>query len=728
MADNEELEDSTQSLELIKPGSMVSQFEIREIIGSGSMGVVYLTHDTDLNREVALKFLSGHLYKSEKHLERFRKEAQLIAQLNHPNIITIHEVGEYQDKPFIVMEYVKSGSLRAYQSERRRPVEEILELAIQISDGLVEAHSHGIIHRDLKPSNILINERGLAKIVDFGLATILKDISASDAAIICGTARYMSPEQIRGLLFDNRADLFSFGVVLYEILAGQPPFGGDNLGETFRSILEKEPSPLTECSPAVPEELQRIVSKLLKKNRDDRYQFADELGADLRFALEAVLAGRAKYPGRNGGNVRSIAVLPFKNLSDDREQEYFCEGIADEIINALTRIKGLHVVARTSTIAFKSSMDGIHEIGRKLHVDTLLYGSVRRFANRIRVSVRLIDVASGYHKWSDSFDREIKDIFQIQDEIASNIVKAMKIFVSDDERQAISKISTSDPQAYDYFLRGRQYYHMGRRKNLLFALQMFEKATEIDSNYALAYAGVAECCAALVHLYNESRETFLSRADKFSWRAVEIDSNLAQAHASRGFALWLLNKIDGAKKEFETAMRLDPRQMHPPYYYGRASFQLGELEKAASLFEEACKYQEYHEARFFAAQAYSAMGQMNKALKAYHLALRAVEKHVELNPDDARAHTFGAVSLCRLGERTAGLEWAERALAIDPNDAGIQYNVACLFALEGNFERSIDCLEQAVIAGFANRDWVEKDPDLDPLRENPRFQALKWQT
>jgi len=726
MSRDDDHDDSTESFELFRPGSRVSRFEIQEIIGSGSTGIVYRARDIDLDREVALKFLSWNLYRSDDHLARFRQEAQVIARLNHPNIITIHEVGEYRGNPFLVMEYVKSGSIRAYQARHRLPLEDILELAIQISDGLIEAHSRGIIHRDLKPTNILINQRGQAKIADFGLAAILSEIGAADTSVISGTARYMAPEQVRGLSADNRGDLFSLGVVLYEILAGRAPFRGDNLGEIFQAILEREPAPLIEHNLVVPDEVQRIVTKLLKKNQEDRYQYAADVSADLRFGLEAVLAGRARYPGRAGKSSRSIAVLPFKNLSDEREQEYFCEGIAEEIINALTKVRGLHVVARASTFAFKSSMESIHEIGRKLHVDTLLDGSVRRFGSRVRVSARLIDVGSGYHKWSEVFDREIQDIFRIQDEIADSIVRAMEIFISDDELRAISHPSTSNLQAYDFYLRGRQYYHMGRRKNLLFALKMFRRATEIDPDYAMAHAGIADCCAALIHLYSEPSESYLVQADRASRRALELDSGLAQAHASRGFTLWMMNRVDEAREEFETAIRLDPRHLYAHYYYGRSSFRQGELEKAAKLFEDACRHQEHHESRYFAAQTYSAMGHTEKALRSYHLALRAIEKHVELNPDDARAYTFGAVSLCRLGERAAGLEWAERALAIDSTDAGILYNVACLFALEGSHERAIDCLEQALAAGFANLEWAEKDPDLDSIRDNPRFKALKW--
>jgi non-specific serine/threonine protein kinase len=649
-----------------------------------------------------------------------------VAQLNHPHVVTIYEVGEFAGQPFIAMEHVEGGSLDDYIRDRRLSVEEAVEIAIQISDGLAEAHSRGIIHRDIKPSNILVSDRGRAKLVDFGLAALLKKDVTPHAGLVVGTAAFMSPEQIQGLPADARSDLFSFGVVLYKMFTGQEPFAGDNFREMFKAVLEKEPLPMSEYASSVPLELERIVSRLLNKNRELRYQHADDLRADLRYTLEAVMSGRVEYLGRKKDYLWSIAVLPFANLSAEREQEYFCDGMAEEIINALTKIKGLRVAARTSTLAFKGSNEDVREIGRKLHVETLLEGSVRRAGDQLRVSVQLLDVATGYHIWSERYDKPFQDVFAIQDEIARNAVRALQLILSESERQALTKPATTDSNAYDYYLRGRRFFHQGRRQSLQFARQLFRQATEIDPQYALAYAGIADCCAMLVHFYGESSDIHLAEADRASQRAVELDPGLAQSHAARGFSLWLMGRFDEAKVEFETAMRMDPGQAQTAYLYGRACFQRGELAQAAKLFERACRGRNHYEACYFAAQTYIALGDNDAALGAYRLALRAVEKHVQLNPDDARAFTIGAVSLCRLGERQAGLEWAERAIAIDPNDAGIQYNVACLFALEGEKTRAIQSLEAAVRAGFAHRDWVEKDPDLDSLRDDPRFKALTW--
>lgn len=721
-----DFEDRTESFQLIPLGGQIHRYRIEDVLGSGAMGIIYRAHDSGLNRAVALKFLAWHLCRDEECRKLFEREARAVAQLNHPNVITIYEVNEFQQKPYFAMELIDGGSLRNYVAGHRLNVEEILDLAIQICDGLAEAHAHQIVHRDIKPSNVLVNRRGRAKIVDFGLAAMRGGELGTDLNTIQGTARYMSPEQVKGLTIDERSDLFSLGVLLYEILAGRPPFTGENIGETFKEILETVPLPLSEYYSSVPVELQRIVSKLLKKNREERYQHADDVRVDLRYTLDAVLSGRARYPGAMDRQTRSIAVLPFKNMSSEPEQDYFCEGIAEEIINALTRVKGLRVAARTSTMPFKNSDEDARDIGRKLHVDTLLEGSARRAGSQLRVHVQLIDVATGFHLWSERYDRELEDVFAIQDEIAGNVVRAMQIMLSTTEQQAMVRHTTSETEAYDYYLRGRRFYHQGRKKSVFFALQLFQRAVELDDNFALAHIGIADCCNLLIHWYGHQAEVTLDQADRASRRAIELDPGLPHAHTARGFTLWLQNRLDEARVEFDTARQMDPGQVEAAYIYGRACFQNGEHERAAALFEEACRNREHHEARYFLGQTLTALGRHDEAAAAYRMAVRAIEGHVALNPDDARSYTMGAVALCRLGDRTSGLQWAEQALEIDPADPGIQYNVACLFALEGEHDRALDCLEGAVAAGFANRNWIEKDPDLDSLRSDPRFVALKW--
>ncbi|MFC1475625.1 protein kinase [Candidatus Zixiibacteriota bacterium] len=708
-------------------GTVVTHYRVIRKIGSGGMSEVFLGEDTELSRKAALKFLLPHYVADERFKARFKREAQAVAALEHPNIVTIYEVGEFQGWPFYAMQYVDGQSLADLIKGDRLPVYDIIDLVIQIGEGLSKAHEERITHRDIKPSNILIDPDGRAKLVDFGLATIHGSDHLTKTGSLIGTVSYMSPEQAQGKEIDCRSDLFSLGIVFYEMVTGRTPFDRDNIVATAQAIAHDTPERLTSYRENVPADLQRIISRLLQKDREARYQHVGDLLADLRSLRRALEAGNVVLAKRIRSHQPSIAVLPFANLTAEEGQDYFCEGIAEEIINSLAKVRDLQVAARTSAFVYKKRQEDIRSIGQKLNVEAVLEGSVRQAGNQLRITVQLIDTANGYHLWSERFDREFADIFAIQDEIAENVMQALKIILSEEEKRAITRTPTRDIKAYDYYLRGRQFFHQGRRRSLLYARDMFARAIEIDPNYALAYAGMADCCSFLIHYYPHTGETSVEEAAAASRKAIELDPRLAEAHAAHGFALWLMKRHDEAHAEFETAILLDPKQFEARYLYGRASFQRGNLVEALHLFEEACLVREDHEARFFAAQTYAALGRTERAKSAYRRALQVIEKHLGLNPDDARALTMGAVSLCRVGRREEGLAWAERASAIDPEDPGVRYNVACLFALEGQKERAIDSLEKAFQAGFANMEWVEKDPDLASLRDDPRLQALLTQ-
>jgi TolB-like protein/Flp pilus assembly protein TadD len=390
----------------------------------------------------------------------------------------------------------------------------------------------------------------------------------------------------------------------------------------------------------------------------------------------------------------SIAVLPFVNLSGEPESEYLSDGITEELINALNQIEGLKVASRGTCFRFKGKTADAREVGAELGVDAILEGSVRRSGDRLRINVQLADAGDGFDIWSGSYDRQLTDIFELQDEISRSILDALCCELPGGDGAALVEAPTADVTAYEYYLRGRQFFHERRKKSLRFAKEMFEKAIEIDPEYALAHA------------------------------AIELAPDLGQAHASRGFALYLMGRIEEAQGEFETAIRLDPKQFDARYFQARACYEQGDLERAARLFEEAAAAREDHEARYFAAQTYTALGRAEEAVAAYRRALPVIERHLELNPDDARAWTMGAVTHSRLSNRELGLEFAERAEEVDPEDAAVCYNVACLYALEGEADRAISCLEKASRAGFAHPEWIRQDPDLDSLRDDPRLHAL----
>ncbi len=438
---------------------------------------------------------------------------------------------------------------------------------------------------------------------------------------------------------------------------------------------------------------------------------------------------RRRTPGRGtpvatpAAKPTDIVVLPFDNLSHNADDEYLSDGICEEITNQLARMQGLQVVARTSAFAYKGKPGDVRKIGRDLGAGAVLEGSVQRSGDRLRVTTQLVEVATGYHLWSDRYDREMKDVFDIEDDIAANVVQALRGILKPEEREALAKNPTDDVKAYEYYLRGRQFFRQSRRKSLDYARQMFERAVAEDPDFALAWAGISDSIS-LTNMYYPSTEADLSRADEASLRALELDPDLSEAHGARGFAHLQLGRLDEAETEFQAAIALDASQFEARYFYARACFSQGRLEDAARLFHEAYDVREDYQASFFAAQALEALGREGEAADGYLKALAVAEKHMDLNPDDPRAATMRAVSLCRSGEREAGLHWAERALEIDPTDAGVQYNVACLYSLEEQPAKAIDCLERAVEAGFGHVDWMEQDPDLNALREHPRFQEL----
>jgi adenylate cyclase len=418
-----------------------------------------------------------------------------------------------------------------------------------------------------------------------------------------------------------------------------------------------------------------------------------------------------------------IAVLPFANLSANAEDEYLSDGICEEITNQLAHMEGLNVVARTSAFAYKGKVGDVRAIGRDLRAGAVLEGTVQRSGDRLRVTTQLVEVTNGYHLWSERYDREMKDVFDIEDEIAASVVESLRGILKPEERAALAKNPTANVKAYEYYLRGRQFFRQTRRKSLDYARQMFEQAVSEDPHFALAWAGISDSIS-MTNMYYPSAGADLGRADDASRRALELDPDLAEAHGARGFTLLQLKRFEEAELEFQAAIRIDPSQFEARYFYARGCFSQGRLEDAARLFQEASEAREDYQASFFAAQALEALGRVEDAAAGYRKALAVAEKHMELNPDDPRAATMRAVSLCRAGDRDAGLYWAQRALEIDPHDAGVRYNVACLYSLENEVEQAIECLQEAINSGFGHRDWIEQDPDLDALREHPRFQEL----
>ncbi|TNF76534.1 MAG: tetratricopeptide repeat protein, partial [Acidobacteria bacterium] len=573
-------------------GKTLSHFKILDKLGEGGMGAVYLAEDLELNRQVALKVLPTEMASDPERLSRFKREAKAVAALNHPNIVTIYSVEDSDEGRFISMELVKGKSLEEMIGAQGLAVGQFFDIAVPLTDALTAAHQSGITHRDLKPANIMVTDEGRVKVLDFGLAKLhTVDPAAADPdlptqaltqeGMVMGTVPYMSPEQVQSRPADHRTDIFSLGIILYEMATGERPFRGETSADLISSILRDSPRPVTKIKVDLPNHLGRIVGRCLEKEPGRRYQTALDLRGELEHLREEV----AKETSDAGS---SIAVLPFRNMSPDKDQDYFCEGIAEELINRLGKFQNLRVASRTSAFQFKDADSDIREIGERLNVGTVLEGSVRKAANQLRISAQLVNVADGYRLWSDSFDRELKDVFAIQDEIAQSIVDALHVTLSPSEaKQAVQKAAKVDVQAYDFYLKGRKFFYQFRQQGFEFARQMFARAIVIDPSYSRPYAGVADCCSFL-YMYFDSSEDNLQEADAASLKAVEIDPGSAEAHASRGLAVSLSQRFDEAKVEFETALRLDPNNYEAHYLYARSLFAQGDLAAAAERFEKAC--------------------------------------------------------------------------------------------------------------------------------------------
>lgn len=676
---------------------------------------MYLALDTKLDRNVALKFLPERFSSDSEFKSRFEHEAKATAALNHPNIVTVFDFGEHDGSLYIAMEHVDGRSLQALIDDGSLSLAQAIDIATQITKGLAAAHKAGVVHRDIKPANIMVKPDGLAKILDFGLAKSRKATIETKVGSTLGTAQYESPEQSRGEEADQRSDLFSLGVVIYEMTTGARPFDGEYDAAIKYAISHEKPKPLSRFISDECDELQRVVDKLLEKDRELRYQTANDLLSDLKKLAKQDTASEDKR--------RSVAVLPFRNMSADPEQEFFCDGIAEDIINDLTRIEGLRVAARTSSFSFKGVDIDIREICAKLNVTSILEGSVRKAGNKLRVTAQLINASDGYHIWSERFDRELDDVFAVQEEIAASVTQALKLKLSGAQKKKIARRSTENVEAYEYYLKAREYFRQGAQGSQN-SIKLFQLALEADSNYALAFAGLANLHTE-IYMYFDSTQAHLKSADVASARALELDAELAEAHSARGYYLSQASDYLEAEKEFRRALELNPNSYDACYHYGRVCIANGKHELAREMFERAIQIDP---ADIFAASyiciAYSNLGEPQKATDSGLEALRKLRKHLQLNPDDVRALQLIATHTANDGNADEAREYLDRIFELSPSDTGVLYNSACAYAVLGDVDRSLEFLDRALSQGQHLYDWAKNDSDFESLRDNPRFQEL----
>jgi non-specific serine/threonine protein kinase len=703
-------------------GSTISHYRILEKLGEGGMGVVYRAEDLTLRRQVALKFLASHSLGRDDQRRRFLREAQAAAALDHPNICPIHAIEELEDHQiFIAMGLAEGQNLKRRLASGPLPHREAGHIALQVAKGLEAAHSEGIVHRDVKSANIVVTDKGHARITDFGLAQ-LPGVEQSDPTQALGTPGYMSPEQVRAAPLDLRTDIWSWGVVCYEMLTGQLPFHGDHPLAVAHAIIHDAPPAPSTLKPDVPRYWDRIVLRALEKKAADRFGRIGEAAAFLeRGEAPTSTSGRRRPPPPR--DQPSIAVLPFVDMSAERDQEFFCDGIAEEILNGLARVGGLRTASRTSAFAFKGQREDARSIASWLGVDTVLEGSVRKAGQKLRITAQLIDADGGYHLWSETYDRELSDVFAIQEEIAQRIVQALRVELNERERKALARPPAHDVEAYELYLRGRQFFYRTRRQDLEYAIEMFSRAIQKDPRYARALAGLADCHSYLFSYFG-GRQEDLEASLSASARALELAPELAEAHASRGLALSLGEHFAEAEREFESALLIDPELYEAHYFYGRTCMQQKSWERAARLLEQASRVKpEDVQSLMLLGLACRTLGLADRAESAYRGALERGHRHVELNPDDARALYLVAQCHVELGEGDKGLEWGRRARALGPEDPYVLYGITCLLTQLGEVEEAAVHFGQAVRAGFRNRAWIEMDPDLDPIRDHPHFRA-----
>jgi serine/threonine protein kinase len=724
-------------------GQSLSHYKVLRKLGSGGMGVVYEAQDSQLGRKVALKFLPAEMAQDSQLLERFQREARAASSLNHPNICTIHSIEQHGGQHFIVMELLEGETLAQKMNRQPMTIDKLVPVGIQIADALESAHAKGIVHRDIKPANIFLTDRGHVKILDFGLAKINPgemsieqsatqvnpELTSPGSAV--GTVSYMSPEQARGQLVDARTDLFSTGTVLYQMATGALPFQGETSALTFDAILNRDPRPAGELNPLLPAEFVRILEKTLEKDRNLRCQTATELKTDLnrlKRDLES-MARRTKEKtdsdsGTHKSARKSVAVLYFENISGAKEDEYLRDGITEDVITELSKIRGLNIFSRPTVLAFRDKQVTPAQIGQQLGAAYVLTGTLRRAGNRLRINAQLVDTHTDFPLWSDRFDREMKDVFEVQDEMARRIAEALRVTLSPEELEALAVKPTENLQAYDLYLRGKRYARRQTRQDLEFALQMFENAVAIDSSFALAYAASANACAMFYCNYSRD-EVWVERAREASGKAVALRWDLPEVQVSQAWVLYAASLHDEAVRMSKKAIERKRDCEGAHYLLCRALFAAGRYQEVVDIAEAAIEASgEDYNVYVPILNSLGALGKDEAVRNVRQRKMGALENHLKQVPEDARARILLGSDYAFLDRAEDALRELNLAVTLRANEASILYNAACLYCKLRKKADALDALRKSWEAGFKDAEWARRDPDLNLLHDEPEFERL----
>ena len=792
-----------------KVGSQLGRYKLLSPLGAGAMAEVYLAQDTKLGRPVALKLLSDKLAVDDTHLHRFEQEARAASALNHPNILTIYEVGQLRRTHFIATEFVEGQTLRQHLHESRLNLSKALDISIQVAAALTAAHAVGILHRDIKPENIMVRTDGFVKVVDFGLAKLTERVSDESSSsseaptmlhfdtepgTVLGTTRYMSPEQARGLPLDNRTDIWSLGVTLYEMITGRRPFDGQSAGDVIAAILEHDPVPLDRYVRAAPADLHSVVTKALSKNVQERYQRASVFMNDLqrirrRQELEIELAqptlthtsggaaatttGGSQGSGRHFSTVSSglgstlplsprrktrkkidsIAILPLANTSGDPEAEYLADGITETIINTLSKLPKLRVMARSTVFRYKGKEVDAQQVGFDLGIRAVLMGRVLQRSDELIVNMELIDVMDGSQIWGEHYNRKRSEILAVQDEIAREISEKLRFKLTPTEKKQLTKRATENIEAYHLYLKGRYYWNKRTGIDLIKGRDFFRQAIDVDPNYALAYAGLADSYTVLATWNIIPASEAFPKSKAAATKALELDDNLSEAHASLGFVSgvydWNWSK---AEREFKRAIRANPYYATAYEWYALCLSWTGRHQQAIAMAKRA------QELDPLTPIITSVVGVVLHYARHYEQAVGEYEKALELEPnfipalcfrgaafaqlglyekaiaDEENALTLGGptplplhilgMTLAMSGNRQAAEETLDKLREVAKQKYISPFFLAHTYVKLGYYDRALQCLEQSCEERFYRAASIKVDSTFEVLASDPRFQKL----